>query len=524
MNNVKTKLKKNYLALTILIAVLGVISAALFSVISFADINYEKCDDLSAKSNINDNNDFCNNNQSNESYTYTQKGKLTLPTGKPMPNASVTVWWQSDVYGRIIPDYVKTDMNGYFVSTFNSELTQIAFYGIQSSFTVGECEYYVSDTVGHGDDYMTPSNPVHEYTGDKTIARYLIKGDLKINNDSPFNNEAGKWTYEYLLIGAETEISPETMPINLDHKNGSYEINGGSSIVFHNAWFPFEDGWACELVLRAYANEGYYIKNIEIVDNQGSVCPASGVLTKSNYIVNVNILPKTQLHTITFGENISKVLANGVEITSGAEVEEGTSLQIIPAVVDNKVTKVYVNDSICPTCQTTVNSNIDIEGQLYDSVKLSGKVVTGEEQVDAFKAVSKIFVDKAYAAESGIEGAVITFTDATDGWYTSTISDDNGEFELDVVQGNAGTLSVYKDGYDEYSKEINGNDLEDDYLINPVLKAVNIDPNPENNNLSAAITAQTGDNALYAIFFMIIITSAFILFSLSKRNSYKQVE
>ena len=44
----------------------------------------------------------------------------------------------------------------------------------------------------------------------------------------------------------------------------------------------------------------------------------------------------------------------------------------------------------------------------------------------------------AYAAEVGVEGAKVSFT-STDGWNTSTLTDSQGAYELDVE--NAKTLS-----------------------------------------------------------------------------------
>lgn len=489
MSNVKTKLKKNYLALVIAIAVLGVIVAALISLYSFAD-------------EIDSTND-------NTQYTYHVTGKAIDPNDNLLFGATVKITagypHQSDYYGTV-------DSNGEFDINFSSEseFNWVGYLNIYYPDPEDISLWYYnndSDYINVDKDYGTIKVPY------SVVVYNQINGVMYYDE-----HELGTWYRDNQPMAASSNGG---LPGYFFY-HASYVVNG-NAITFTADETSVQP--AREEIFRFEASSGHTFYRLDVQQNRPleNVALQGGKIYVNAVVDNPGPVPPTPtLYAVTFGENINKVLANGLEIASGTEVEEGTSLQIIPAVAEEKVTKVYVNDSVCPTCLTTVNSDIDIDGQMFDSVKLSGKVVTWEEeQPDAFKAVSKLFIDKAYATGAGVEGAIVTFTDATDGWYASTVSDSNGEFELDVVQGNAGTLTVSKDGYEPYSKEIDGNDLEDDYIINPALKAIN--KNPENNNSSTSSTPQTGDTILYAIFIMAIVASSTILFRTTKQNSYKHI-
>lgn len=484
MNNVKTKLKKNYLALAIAIAVLGVISATLLTTNSFAEST------------------SINNNE----YTYHITGTVKDYKGNVVDNAEVNAASQTQ---GVFSTY--TDTSGNFDLECTTDQSSITIIGMSIRKAMSG---YRLEWTYHDGDIRTFILDGNKNFG--TITCWYVKEFQEYVNNIPMYRES-EWTQGTILRDAEFFDQENKNIIN----GGLYEIEYyemSSSIIGSVITINVDKG-------IGWGPHGPSIKKITFTAQ-----PVSGYYTDSFYLGNdLEVAggaavfaifkpgtPPTPKHVVTFNENISKVLTNGVEIASGTEVEEGANLQIIPAVAVEKVTKVYVNDSVCPACQTTVNSDIYIKGQMYDSVKLSGKVVTEEEHPDAFKAVSKLFVGKYYGAGLGVESASVTFTDAIDGWYTSTVSDSNGEFELDVVRGNAGMLTVSKDGYETYTKEIDGVDLEDDYVINPILKSVNT--NPE-NNISTNSATQTGDSIqLLAVLIIAAIVSSFVFLF---RNNYK---
>ena len=132
--------------------------------------------------------------------------------------------------------HVTTDSNGFFTSTYSVDSDGLLYYGFFARASVGETNYYATDTVGHGGDPIDIDHPVHEYVSDKTIARYDIDGYLTINNCSPINNDLGYLTLEYIVSGDEHIIdNSEMLPLSLDHKNGSYSITSSNTATFKNS-------------------------------------------------------------------------------------------------------------------------------------------------------------------------------------------------------------------------------------------------------------------------------------------------
>ena len=220
--------------------------------------------------------------------------------------------------------------------------------------------------------------------------------------------------------------------------------------------------------------------------------------------INVKNSSPAIKHTISFDQNISKVFANGVEITSGTEVDDGASIEIVPFEVTDKITKVYVNSALYQSRQIVANANLNISGTINDSVKISGVVTADDEPQNGNNQDLSLFLfEKAYADTVGVEGAVVSFVEADDGWTTSTSTNTDGSFNLSVVKGKAGTLTVQKEGYNLYTKEISALDLNEDVYVPPVLEASQ-PINNEGGNTSAA-TTQTGDYVLFAITAIVLL-------------------
>lgn len=337
-------------------------------------------------------------------------------------------------------------------------------------------------------------------TGDKDLGNvtmyyesYLHYG---INGSSQYSSEYGTW---------ETQGAFSCL-----YSEGSVTVNGNvATINYTNA-----SGESKNVVWTFTAAAPYYeLSNITVEPRRAYTNDGSTDLKTSDYwFVNANVTKVVPKHVVTFDNTIQTVFANGHNLTSGEEVAEGSVLTITPVLpTDAKVTKIFVNDAVCTTGVYTLGtSDVSINAQSYDIATIKGtvtvdKVVNGQAKIN----LNSLFVDKAYAAEA-LEGATVTFTQNSDGWFTSDLTDAEGYFALNVVEHEAGVLTVSKEGYEPFTKEFSAEELEGEVEVAPVLTVAS---EPENVNGSA----QTGDSMPYGIALVVLAVSAFAVHRTASR-------
>lgn len=277
-----------------------------------------------------------------------------------------------------------------------------------------------------------------------------------------------------------------------------------------------EKGATKEWVWTFTANPGYEFQNFTFNKEDSPVFDNASVVDLTTSLfwgINANVTKIVPKHAVTFDSGtIESVFANGHNLTSGEEVEEGSILYITPKYpTDARVTKIFVNGAVCLTGVYTLGTSaVYIAADYYEIATISGtvtvdKIVNGQAKIN----LNKLLVDTAYAAEA-LEGATVTFTQNSDGWFTSDLTDAEGYFALNVVEHEAGVLTVSKEGYEPFTKEFSAEELEGEVEVTPVLTVA---VQPENVNGSA----QTGDNMPYGIALVVLAVSAFAVYRTARR-------
>lgn len=257
-----------------------------------------------------------------------------------------------------------------------------------------------------------------------------------------------------------------------------------------------------------------FVPNYPYVSSGVNVTPLissdeNGTSINSNMRFDGNV--EMAKHTVHYSGTIDKVTANGAEIAKDSDVEvtHGAVIIVFPTYTDDKVTKVTINGNYAYS--TVADKDLNIIGFQEDAVTISGRVTSDAVSQNGRGSLNlaSLFVDTAYAAEVGVADALVQFTQE-DGWSTGDMTDAEGYFDLDVVKGAAGVLTISKEGYNTYTKEFTAEELSEDVEVAPVLTVA---AQPENVNGSA----QTGDNMPYGIVLAVLAVSAFAVYRTARR-------
>ena len=243
----------------------------------------------------------------------------------------------------------------------------------------------------------------------------------------------------------------------------------------------------------------YQCTNVTVSPVPFSESNGTNITTNLKFDASVDV----QKHTISIGDNISSVkTADGTEITSGQEVVHGTTLYVTPETQAGHVSKIKVNGVINSTGVVVANSDLTINATVPEAVKISGVVTADDAVTNGNKDFSEILVEKAYAAEVGVEGATVSFT-STDGWNTQTLTDAEGAYALDVQKGMGGVLTISKEGFNTFTKEFTDAELNEDVQVT--------------SELVKASSPQTGDITLYAFAVIALVLSGAVVLKMSRR-------
>ena len=251
---------------------------------------------------------------------------------------------------------------------------------------------------------------------------------------------------------------------------------------------------------------GYELDHISL---EGKVPP--GPFTANNGAVDLasssywtlNAITGHEKYTVTFDEKISQVTVKGQSISSGDKVEYGSTVFISLAEVQaGKIAKITVNGDVIKYNYAIVEGDMSISANVVDKVTISGIVKADDSVVNGNKDFSNILVEKAYAAEVGVEGATVSFT-STDGWNTQTLTNAEGAYALDVQKGMGGVLTISKEGFNTFTKEFTDAELNEDVQVT--------------SELVKATSPQTGDITLYAFAVIAFVLSGAVVLRMSRR-------
>lgn len=501
MNNLRKKVMPKYLILSGLILALGVIISLFVYSNSFAEENEN--DSQSTIEEVIDNTESFNEKSILHIY-----GKALDPNNNPIEGASVHNGYDQS------PILAYTDSNGEFdiECEFDTSYYFNQLYIVKKSDNSPRIEY--RKQIG---EHITENYDCGAIKCPYTLGVHLSTNQQHYREMSQF----GTWYFNGRPLN-DFNGGGEGF---LYYYNTNYEINGTTITVNADATSCSD---ATSYTYSFVPNSGYELKKYNITSDFYDPWPnmenvnGVSIFASSLYIdAVVDSFTPSVKHVVTFnGDGIEKVTADGAEIQTGTEVNDGAVIDVYAVETVGMITKIKMN-GVFATRQTA-NADIAIVGSQEASVNISGEVREYTEQQDdegLLKATSKL--------GDAIDQAYISFTQNSDGWTTSTYSDTDGNFSLDVVKGQAGTLTISKDGFETSNLSLSNEELSGDVdnLEIELIKSPEPTPtpDPENPGMSETVnsSAQTGDmnyQTIVMVFAFFVICSSFLILSIKKSN------